>query len=150
MSRNQIDFAMSRRALQAILPAALLMLVFAGQSAHACTCAQPDATWLAEFAAIVFRGKVLHSTGPKTGEASTTFAVQRQWKGDPVRKAVVRARVQSAACGIRFKPGESYLVFASEKDGVYRTNSCSTFSKGAYQNRLEHRVDAWKKNKEAN
>ena len=150
MRMNRFGLAINMRTYQVFLSTAVLLVsIFAAPLAHACTCVKPDAARLAESSAIVFRGKVLHSTGPKLGEASTTFIIQRQWKGEPVRKTVVRARIQSAACGIRFMPGESYLVFASEKDGVYRTNSCSTVPKGAFQNQLEHQVDAWKKKRAA-
>jgi len=45
------------------------------------------------------------------GRYTVTFEVERVWKGEIKKKTVLITRASS--CDVRFREGESYLVFAS-------------------------------------
>jgi MYXO-CTERM domain-containing protein len=52
------------------------------------------------------------------------FEVVRVWKGIHSEGAVVLTPSDSAACGVLFEAGQSYLVYASSEGGVLRANNC--------------------------
>jgi hypothetical protein len=52
------------------------------------------------------------------------FAVSRVFKGDSAGQLIVRTS-ENSSCGVRFKLGERYLVFAYAIDGDYHTDYCA-------------------------
>ena len=61
------------------------------------------------------------------------FVTEKWWKGQPVKSlflATDEARSDdgmgtSSSCDYHFKEGETYIVYATEKDGVFKTYACS-------------------------
>lgn len=121
-------------------PAGILLAVFAvtaAPAAMACTCAMPEADRLLQSSDLVFRGTVIDAGLRIFGKATSTFRVEQVWKGAPANTVRVRARIQSAACGIAFKRKKTYLVFARKHEGKFWTTSCSAFGAGRSQRKIE-------------
>lgn len=55
----------------------------------------------------------------------TTFEVLRTFKGDAPRFVEVLTMSSSAACGRKYQPGETYLVYAAQANGGLSDNLCS-------------------------
>jgi hypothetical protein len=115
-----------------------------GGGALACTCIQPSsASAHLEGADVVFRGVPVGSGAAREGELVTVFRVQEPLKGRTDRTVRVGHRLDSAACGVRFKPGASALVLARQHpDGRLRTSLCQTlfFSEAEYRRALVREV----------
>jgi MYXO-CTERM domain-containing protein len=97
--------------------------------AHACTCAPPPPTLeaVAE-ASAVFQGSVVDITPPSTpaGEMVARISVERVWKRSRTESVVeVHTPANSAACGLSFKPGSRWLIYADEIEGNLRAVLCS-------------------------
>lgn len=118
--------------------------------AFACRCGKADADKFAAAAEMVFRGKALKSSPVPGNATATTFLVKRQWKGTASETVIIKSVTESAACGTRFEPRETYLVFARKKDGALWTDSCWSYPKGPNLNLIERQVEAWKQKKSAN
>jgi MYXO-CTERM domain-containing protein len=80
----------------------------------ACKCAPPPevADALRE-ASAVFEGRVSKVEAAGDDVEVTLDAVQA-WKGVSSEQVRIRTRSSSAACGVDFTPGESYLVYAND------------------------------------
>ena len=116
-----------RSVLLALIVAPALVVVGATQ-AIACSCVPPgpDAQAIKD-ADAVFSGTVAEiEPGVEIGFDSVTwtFAVDEIYKGDVGSSQDVRSQTQSAACGVVFKEGKRYAVFAYENKGNLVTNSC--------------------------
>ncbi|HEX8569950.1 MAG TPA: hypothetical protein VF699_08520 [Caulobacteraceae bacterium] len=109
------------------LPFAIAGLLSSGGAALACSCVpQRSAAEQLASADFVFKGRPLEETATGVFTAATSFRVFEVLKGPEVRLTVVRHHVDSAACGLTFRPGQTVLVFASRApDGTWRTGSCS-------------------------
>jgi hypothetical protein len=83
--------------------------------AWACKCAPPPpvADALKE-AAAVFEARVTKLTPLNSIELVVELNVVRGWKGADNEHVLLRTPKDSAACGIEFSAGESYLVYAGE------------------------------------
>ena len=59
----------------------------------------------------------------------TRFTVWRSFTGPDAPSLEITHRLSSAACGMRFQPGQPQLVFAYRgDDGALRTNSCANLA----------------------
>lgn len=112
----------------ALLFAALVALV-APQTCAACSCIVQTFTEAADRADVIVVGTVSGSAPAGADELgpsiAVTFAVSEVYKGSAPAEVVVRTADNSAACGVAFEEGQSYLVLAaSDADGL-RTDLCS-------------------------
>jgi hypothetical protein len=109
---------------------ALASLLLTSPAVFACKCRPPappkDA--LAESFA-VFTGKV--TSVEKAGEfqIAVTLKVRGVWKGVKDKEVTLYTANHSAACGVEFKEGVEYLVYADQQKNGDRvalsTNSCT-------------------------
>lgn len=110
-----------------VLPLVLAVLVAWGlpSAARACSCVRPPPPLAAaEKADVVFEGRA----GAPTTEGMrirTTFEVGRTFKGNTGIYVDVLTMSSSAACGRRYVPGETYLVYAYQSNGSLADNLCS-------------------------
>lgn len=109
----------------------------AGTSAWACRCDVPQQTPEALYAQteFIFEGTVEKLNEPGKGERDpvlrlATFKVTRVWKGQVEDGAVVSTHWDDEACGVQFRKGEKYLVFARrappEAKARLATSSCTS------------------------
>jgi hypothetical protein len=110
--------------MRALLPASTFFLLLVPRSALACSCVQaPPETAFAEHDA-VFEGRVAQLS--TQGDALVaTFEVVQHWKGIEHESAIVRTPSSSAACGVSFEVGTSWLVYADREGGLLTTGLCS-------------------------
>ena len=110
-----------------IAVAALALSLAAAEAALACSCA-PYRSAAEQLAAtdLVFKGKVLADRPEAPGTAVARFRVYNVIKGHVGLAVQVRHTLDSASCGVRFKPGQTVLVLAHRgADGFWRTGLCS-------------------------
>jgi hypothetical protein len=113
------------RASAAVL--ALVIAAFSASAALACSCVifNSAAEQLAR-SDVAFRGRVIGERLDPVGGAVTSFRVVEAIKGRTARTVQVRHRVDSAACGLRFKAGSTVLVLAHRTPGErLETGLCS-------------------------
>jgi hypothetical protein len=118
-----------------ILVALLLGGLYAGiqpRCAWACSCLPlGSASEERDRATAVFAGRVTSIESPSDPSSSppalhVTFAVGDVWKGALAGTTVVHTAPDSAACGVAFAPGQTYLVYASTDDtGALAVSLCS-------------------------
>lgn len=102
------------------------------ETAHACSCAEPQpiATELKN-ADAVFTGRVLEITKPLVMTSSldpirVTLDVSQSWKGADQKIIDVSTASSSASCGYpNFEQGEEYLVFARQSADGLNVSLCS-------------------------
>ena len=123
-----------------LLVTAITLFIFGGQATYACTCGIPSrseieskseadfAQWLKSLNGAVFIGRVAKN---KRGEI--TFLVERYWKGPDTRRVVVYTSTSEASCGVSYRVGKKYLVFAYNLRGELRTDLCSHLSATKYK-----------------
>ncbi len=100
---------------------------------YACSCIMPPAPEQAlADASAVFAGQVVDAAPEAEGEVVSsadpiayTFEVSEVWKGEATPTVIIRTARDSASCGFSFVAGESYVVYATESEGVLSTNLCS-------------------------
>lgn len=92
---------------------------------EACSCATPALDQAAARSEAVFIGKALEvkwvpdpydKSGAIGYKNAVRFEVDRAYKGAETTQLIVNAGTGEASCGIDFKTGESYLVFAYETE----------------------------------
>jgi hypothetical protein len=103
------------RAVAAVFLAAVVALI-APQACAACTCLPMTFAESVEASEVVFVGTVTaRQSGVETPFGpgiDASFTVDEVYRGDVPAAAVVRTADNSAACGVEFVVGESYLVLA--------------------------------------
>lgn len=111
--------------LSSLLLLCLGITVSSARPAYACSCMRPSAPnqALAE-ATAVFSGQVTNIEQVRL-KLNVTFRVDEWWKGEPVQNIVVQTAATTAACGYPFEVGQTYLVYASHRQGRLQTNYCS-------------------------
>jgi len=93
---------------------AIAALLLAPSPSFACKCAPPPAPAEAlQQATAVFEGQV-SQIDPVGDAIEVTLRVVRGWKGIEAETARVRTRRDTAACGIPFESGKSYVVYATQ------------------------------------
>ena len=98
----------------------------AGTAALACSCVMfSSAAEQLKMTDVAFRGTVTSERLDREGGAVTTFRVVETIKGRAPRTVRVSHRVESAACGLRFKRGATVLVLAHQEEGRLSTGLCS-------------------------
>ena len=120
-----------------VLLATLLLvggLVFAlPGTAFACSCVpNPPVEVAIEQSDAVFTGTVTSSEPPRGGDVMSgvepvtyTFAVDRVVAGDVGSTVDVTTAAMEASCGIEFREGTRYVVFAMNSEGNLETNLCT-------------------------
>jgi hypothetical protein len=95
-------------------------------ASRACSCLPPKPpTLAARDADAVFEAVAGHPI-PSGSEFRYTFTVARVFRGNVPPRVDVYTATSSAACGRRFDPNESYLVYASRRsDGNLQDGLCS-------------------------
>ena len=102
-----------------------LFLLLAIRPAVGCKCAPPPPPQKAlTGATAVFSGKVLKIERAAPQRYSVTFKVGAIYKGVKTTKVDVATATNSAACGVNFTVGKSYLVYCYGKDDL-ATNICT-------------------------
>lgn len=119
---------LARSILVALLVAPALVVVGATQ-ALACSCvpARPDKVAVKD-AKAVFSGTMVEADVAEPGFSPGvwTFDVDEVYKSvDVTETQDVTSQTQSAACGLIFKEGKRYVIFAYDNKGSLETNSCS-------------------------
>lgn len=100
---------------------------FNAAPAYACSCMMPKPPQeaLGESAA-VFQGTVAGVRESEQDGYIVTFSVEGSWKGVDKASVEVSTARDSAACGIAFETGKTYLVYAhAQEDGSLGTGLCS-------------------------
>lgn len=105
----------------------LIGLLLVVLSAGACSCKSPPPPLEAmEKAAAVFAGKVTAlEADEKDHQVRATFEVSRVWKKQAGKTIVVITNENGASCGYTFHEGETYLVYAYEREGKLYTSICA-------------------------
>ena len=133
-----------------------IILIVGAQSSYACTCDgssmmmklqliegrfnTPSKGWLDGYSGAVFTGQVVNikkvkfklSTGDIWHNYQVTFKVDRYWKDIDSSDVIVYTGVGGGDCGIRFRKGESYIVFAEMIEGRLQTGICTLTSQYRY------------------
>jgi hypothetical protein len=89
--------------------------------AHACSCAgSPSSTDELYWPDAVFAGEVIDveedTSGGMPPLSPVTLEVEESWKGVSEERVVVRGYGPEVSCGIEFREGESYLVYARDNE----------------------------------
>jgi hypothetical protein len=92
--------------------------------ARACSCLQMPPRQVFEESDAVFEGRVLEIV-PNDNGITARLEVVQSWKGVEIERVEVRTAGDSAACGIAFEVGTSWLVYADDENGVLSTGLCS-------------------------
>jgi hypothetical protein len=109
---------------------AVAALLGAPRAARACSCAETNLAARRDAAAAVFEGRVHAITREGNAEVGparlrVTLEVVQTWKGADSEEIVVTTMSDSAACGVPFEEGRSYLVFAtSDEAGALVAGLC--------------------------
>lgn len=99
-------------------------------SVNACSCAEPlSVEESLEQAAAVFSGKVIRVKEKKQEHGfygkSVLFEVNEIWKGVEHSQIMIETGSGDADCGIHFKEGVEYLVYAYEDESKLKTYLCT-------------------------
>ena len=106
----------------------LILFSIVGAPALACLCPTPKVAKSAAAAGTIFTAKVQTVTKDRSGIwLDVTVVPDRVYKG--IAKAGESLSIQTASlessCGYPFKTGESYLIYATERNGHLTTGLCS-------------------------
>jgi hypothetical protein len=103
--------------------AALTWLAWPAAQAHACSCMATTPRDAAQAASTVFEGRVLRvdkgdpNAQVNAGHHTVDLQVVRYFKGEGGESITLQTASNSAACGIEFEIGGSYLVYANTNEG---------------------------------
>jgi hypothetical protein len=112
--------------LRAALVAAALVSAHSVALACSCTIPDPDPSGYAAVFVGEARGGGALGCGGVDGSVTTRFEVTEAFAGVEAGDVVeVEHAVDSAACGVTFEPGETYLVYAYEGDEDLSTGLCA-------------------------
>jgi hypothetical protein len=110
----------------------------AASEALACSCAPPNRADQVRNVSAIFVGEVVTApdlpadrSSPGAGRLRYRFRVEESLKGAASGTVVVTTAASPAACGVTFRTGERYLVFARERDGLLETGLCDFDVAGA-------------------
>lgn len=121
---------------------AAMLLLFAVNTALACSCVPPDrnksvkqlVTEAKASSVAVFVGKVVdirysdEKMGDQPVRMFAKFEVAGQWKGSVPQIVEVSTANICCICGVSFKKGETYIVYAHGTAAELSANSCSRTS----------------------
>lgn len=109
----------------------MIAMMFAPQSAEACSCApKPTVENAHREATAVFTGRVtsVEPSPLREGQLEVNFTVRKAYKGAPadmgLERVVVFTPMQEAECMFDFQQDQDYLVFATGNLAYYKVNRC--------------------------
>jgi hypothetical protein len=102
---------------------AVLCLTAAAMPAAACSCPGKSPKAALEAAAAVFSGTVVF-VKKSQADVVVTIKVDKVWKGDVPAQVTVSTPPNDGLCGVSFKEGDGYLVYAGGQPGSLSTNIC--------------------------
>jgi hypothetical protein len=110
-------------------------LVFPSETSRvlACSCAGASPDLKFRYADAVFTGKVITSKDLKAGAKirsgidpiAWTFAVEQVLKGNIAKQQQVNSAAMDMSCGVQFKVGDRYQVYARREGNALSTHLCS-------------------------
>ncbi|GGG79791.1 hypothetical protein [Paenibacillus radicis (ex Gao et al. 2016)] len=117
---------------------ALVIIVIGGllapQAVQACSCAErPEVQQQMKSKAAIFAGTVVFTkkkaeipfvSRSSDSPVQVNFEVSEVWKGHVTNQLTVHTAMSSASCGVEFKDGQQYLVYANAKSGDLQVDSC--------------------------
>ena len=105
---------------------AMLGLILASPVYAMCRCVPPG-TAKNEFnqSAAVFSGRVVTIKKAPGMTERVTFQVLKRWKGPRKRQIVLINSTDPEACGMVFKKGQKYLVYALGESSKLRSSLCT-------------------------
>lgn len=108
-----------------VLSLIVFLLVAAPGIAAACTCpVPPEPSAAFDASAAVFTGHVTHVIHLADGRILVQIERNTVWSGPTDEYVLVRTR-SPRACGVSFRAGQDWLVYATEDiDGVLTASSC--------------------------
>ncbi|AKF03345.1 MYXO-CTERM sorting domain-containing protein [Sandaracinus amylolyticus] len=92
--------------------------------AHACSCVETPFEQLAAEADAIFEGRVASIEPAGEMHVRVRLDVVQTWREANAEHVEVRTASQSAACGVHFEVGRSYLVLAERADGEWTASLC--------------------------
>lgn len=112
---------------------ASLILVFAANTAYACSCDvymdKPEinySDWAKNFKGVAFAGRVIKvETIKAKGVSKITFSVNTVWRGALSAKVFVSTASSSGMCGVTFEEGADYVVISDSPAGSVYVSSCA-------------------------
>ena len=120
-----------------VILVALSLFVVTPSTSYACSCVNLTPTEQFEKAESVFVGTVkdiknrhggfFPTNHPMSYSDANVFEVEKSWKGNPPSQLIVYDNGHEESCGVDFKVGESYLVYAkidTEKKDILLTSFC--------------------------
>lgn len=122
---------------------ASLILIFAADSAFACSClVQPNkpevnySAWATNFKGVAFSGRVIRvETAEAKMESKITFAVDTVWRGTATAEATVYTPSNSAMCGVTYNEGQEYVVISDSTGDKLMVFICSAMEYAANQSK---------------
>ncbi len=120
---------------------ASLVIVFAADTAFACSClVEPNkpevnyAAWAKAFKGVAFSGRVLKIENDEGElESKITFAVDKVWRGKATAEAAIYTPSNSAMCGVTYNEGQEYVVISDSTGERAMVFSCSAMEYAANQ-----------------
>ncbi|UJR84237.1 hypothetical protein [Sandaracinus amylolyticus] len=92
--------------------------------AHACSCVETPFEQLAAEADAIFEGRVASIEPAGEMHVRVRLDVVQTWREANAEHVEVRTASQSAACGVPFEVGRSYLVLAERVNGEWTASLC--------------------------
>jgi MYXO-CTERM domain-containing protein len=110
----------------AVTGALLAFVVLSARDASACSCIQPPSPAVAlENSDAVFTARI-ERVATKGYEKQVVMRVERTWKGSKAGASVtVLTGMGGGDCGVPFKAGTTWLVYAGQHEGTLRASICS-------------------------
>lgn len=120
--------------MKRILVAVMLTIALTAMAAPpcwACSCVPMTKREQAKNADVIFTGKAKKvAPAAQEGVLRVRFRVQKVYKGNPKAITYVFTSSSGAACGVHFKEGTRYTVFADRTDSRKWVYSCSGTKRG--------------------
>ena len=99
----------------------------------------PYKGWLSSYSGAIFTGQVVSVKKVKVERFGATWPrykvklqVDRYWQGVDSSETVIFTGVGGGDCGIRFRKGESWIVFAEMSENRLETGGCSFTAESRY------------------
>lgn len=109
----------------------LTLMLGAHASVMACECSAKTLDEATHEADEIFFGKVAAFDEVEGGDWAATFDVERAYKGKTRTKgsSVIQTREDAKACGVQFRIGSTYMVYASREGDTLKTSTCALTQK---------------------
>lgn len=111
----------------------LITVLFLAANTIACSCAQKGELTKedVEKTDLIFTGKAVKvELDRQNYKRIITFEVKKVLKGkESTEEYTIVTNLDGSSCGLGVEEGEEWFVFATESNGVFRTNMCSRSTK---------------------